>query len=87
VDTVSCKEYEHNNRRIMFSMWSIPRSSASEAVKRWRYNSVYSTVVGYSSVSNDLSTVAEEFPLLGDVTKQRLMKTLQAGEDLACSDL
>jgi hypothetical protein len=32
-------------------------------------------------------TDAEESPLLGAVTKQRLVKTLQAGEDLACSDL
>jgi hypothetical protein len=37
--------------------------------------------------SNDVSTEAEESPLLRAVTKQRLVKTLQVGEDLACSDL
>jgi hypothetical protein len=41
----------------------------------------------YSPDSNDMSTEAEESPLLGAVTKQRLVKTLQAGEGLACSDL
>jgi hypothetical protein len=39
-------------------------------------------VVGYSPDSNDMSTEAEESPLLRAVIKQRLMKTLQAGEDL-----
>jgi hypothetical protein len=29
----------------------------------------------------------EESPLLEAVTRKRLVKTLQAGEDLACSDL
>jgi hypothetical protein len=43
--------------------------------------------VGYSPESNDVSTEAEESPLLRGVTKQRPVKTLQAGEDLACSDL
>jgi hypothetical protein len=42
--------------------------------------------VGYSPDGNDVSTEAEESPLLRAVTKQRLVKTLQAGEDLACSD-
>jgi hypothetical protein len=62
-------------------------SSAREAEKRQRYSSVDSSVVGYSPESNDVSTEAEEFPLLRTVTKQRLVKSLQAGEDLACSDL
>jgi hypothetical protein len=62
-------------------------SSAREAEKRWRYNSVDSSVLGYSPVSNDVSTEAEESPLLRAVTKQRPVKTLQAGEDLVCSDL
>jgi hypothetical protein len=44
-------------------------------------------VVGYSSGSNDLSTEAEESPVLRDLTKQRLVKTLQAGEDITCSNL
>jgi hypothetical protein len=30
---------------------------------------------------------AEECPLLTSVTRKRLLKTLQAGEKLACSDL
>jgi hypothetical protein len=34
-----------------------------------------------------VSTEAEESPLLRAVTKQRLVKTLQVGGDLACSDL
>jgi hypothetical protein len=58
-----------------------------EAEKRWRYSSVDSSDVGYSLDSNDMSTEAEESPLLRAATKQQLMKTLQAGEDLACSDL
>jgi hypothetical protein len=76
-------------------MWSMPGqleqwdqlSSARESEKRWSYISVDSSVVGYSPDSNDVSTEAEDSPLLRTVTKQRLMKTLQAGEDLTCSDL
>jgi hypothetical protein len=37
--------------------------------------------VGYSLDSNDMSTRAEESPLLRAVTKHQLVKTLQAGED------
>jgi hypothetical protein len=59
-------------------------SSAREAMKRWRYES---SVVGYSTNSNDVSTEAEESLLLRAVTKQRLVTTLQAGEELVCSDL
>jgi hypothetical protein len=62
-------------------------SSAREAEKRWRYNSVDSSVMGDPPDSKDVSTEAEESPLLRTVSKQRLVKTLQAGEDLACSDL
>jgi hypothetical protein len=54
---------------------------------RWRYISIYSSAVGCSPNSNDVSTEVEESPLLRAVTKQRLAKTLQAGEDLARSDL
>jgi hypothetical protein len=43
--------------------------------------------VGYSPDSNGVSTEAEESPLLEAVTKQRLVKTLKAGEGLACCDL
>jgi hypothetical protein len=43
--------------------------------------------VGYWPDSNDLSTEAEESPLLRAVAKQRLVKTLQAGEDLTGHDL
>jgi hypothetical protein len=49
--------------------------------------SVDISVVGYSPDSNDVSTETEYYPLLRAVTKQRLIKTLQAGEHLACSDL
>jgi hypothetical protein len=48
---------------------------------------LYSSVAGYLPDSNDVSTEAEESPLLRADTKQRLMKILQAGEDLASSDL
>jgi hypothetical protein len=58
-------------------------SSTREAEKRRHHSSV----VRYSPDSNDVSTEAEESPLLRAVTKQWLVKTLQSGEDLACSDL
>jgi hypothetical protein len=58
-------------------------SSAREAEKRWRYV----LVVGYSPDSNVVNTEAEESQLLTTVTKQRLVKTLQVGEDLEYSDL
>jgi hypothetical protein len=57
-------------------------SSAREAEKRWRYSSV----VGYLPEGGDMSTEAEESPVLRAVTRQKLVKTLQAGEDLVCSD-
>jgi hypothetical protein len=62
-------------------------TSARKAEKKWRYNSVDSSVLGYSQDSNDVSTEAEKSPLLRAVTKQRLVKALQAGEDLVCSEL
>jgi hypothetical protein len=43
--------------------------------------------VEYSPDSNDVSTEDGESLLLRAVTKQRLVKTLQVGEDLACADL
>jgi hypothetical protein len=43
--------------------------------------------VGCSPDNDDVSTEAEESPLLRAVTKQRHVKTLQAEEDLACSDI
>jgi hypothetical protein len=43
--------------------------------------------VGYSPYNQDVKIEAEESPLLRALAKQRLVKTLQAGEDLACSDL
>jgi hypothetical protein len=52
-----------------------------------RYSSVDSSVMIYSPGSNDVDTEAKESPLFSAVTKQRLVKRLQAGEDLACSDL
>jgi hypothetical protein len=47
-------------------------SSVREAEKRWRYSSV----VGYSPDSKEVSTEAEESPLLRAVAKQRLVMTL-----------
>jgi hypothetical protein len=61
----------------------IQLNSARESEKRWHYNSVDSSVVGYSSDSNDVTTETENSPLLRAVIKQRLVKTLQAEEDLA----
>jgi hypothetical protein len=72
-----CKEDNWGNPII----WAL--SSAREAGK----NSVDSLVAGYSPDSNDMNTEAEESPLLRAVTKQRLVKTLEDGEDLACIDL
>jgi hypothetical protein len=46
-----------------------------------------SSVVGYSPESNNTSMEVEESPLLRAVTMQCLMKILQVGEDLTCSDL
>jgi hypothetical protein len=43
--------------------------------------------VGYSPNSNNVNPEAEESPLLRAVTKQRLVKIIQAGEDLECNDL
>jgi hypothetical protein len=48
--------------------------SAREAQKRWRYSSVDSSVVGYSPDSYDVSTEAEEPPLLETVARERLVK-------------
>jgi hypothetical protein len=61
--------------------------SYKKAEKRWCYSLVDSPVVEYSPDSNDMSAKAEEFQLLRAVTKQRLVKTLHFGEDLACCDL
>jgi hypothetical protein len=57
---------------------AVQLSSLREAEKRWCHGSV----VGYSPESNDASTEAEESPLLRSVTTKRLLKALQAGEDL-----
>jgi hypothetical protein len=46
-----------------------------------------SSVEGYSPDSNNVSTETEESPLLEAVTRERLLETQQAGEDLARSDL
>jgi hypothetical protein len=43
---------------------------------------VNSSVVGYSPDSNDVSTEAEESPLLRAVTRKRLVKTLHVEKDL-----
>jgi hypothetical protein len=39
------------------------------------------------AVKRGLEPEAEESPLLKSVTRKRQVKTLQAGEDLACIDL
>jgi hypothetical protein len=39
--------------------------------------------VGYSPDSNDVSTEAEESPLLGDVVRERLVRTQGAGKGLS----
>jgi hypothetical protein len=62
-------------------------SFARKAEKRWWFSSVDSSLAGYLLESNDVSTEAEESPLLRSVTKQQLAKTLQAGKDLECDDL
>jgi hypothetical protein len=62
-------------------------STAKEAEKRWRYFSVYISLVGYTPESNNVRIEAEGSPLLRAVTKRRVMKTLLAGEESACSDL
>jgi hypothetical protein len=43
--------------------------------------------MGYSPDSNYVSIKDEEYPMLRFIIKQWLVKTLQAGEDLECSDL
>jgi hypothetical protein len=50
-------------------------SSAREAEKRWLYSSVDSSVVRYSPDSNDMSTKAEESPMLEAVSRKQLMRT------------
>jgi hypothetical protein len=49
-------------------------SSAREAEKCWRYNSVELRVVGYSPDSNNVCTESEEYPLLRSVTRKRLVR-------------
>jgi hypothetical protein len=62
-------------------------SSARGIEKRWCYISVDSSFVGYPPDSNDVSTESEEYPLLEAVARERLLKSLQTGEDLVCSEL
>jgi hypothetical protein len=85
LETVFCTQcvqrgYKEDN-------WGIPVSGelslAREAEKRWHY----STFMGYLLDNNSMSTEGEESPLLKTVTKQRLVKTLQTGEDLASTDM
>jgi hypothetical protein len=57
--------------------------------KRWRCSCVVSSVEfckgGYNK--RTWAREPEESPLLKVVARERLLKTLKAGEDLACSDL
>jgi hypothetical protein len=58
--------------------WGNQISSVRESVKK--------KSVGRESPSReDLSSEAEESPLLEAVTRERLVKTQQAGKDLACA--
>jgi hypothetical protein len=52
--------------------WNL--SSGKEAKKRWRYNEVDIAGVGCSPNVNDMSTEAEESPLLDAVARERPMK-------------
>jgi hypothetical protein len=54
-------------------------SFAREAEKKWRYFSVYISLAGYSPDNNDVSTEAEESPLMSEATA--------SWRDLACSGL
>jgi hypothetical protein len=45
-------------------------SSARAAEKRWHYNLLDSSVLGYSLDSNGVTTETEESPLLRFITKQ-----------------
>jgi hypothetical protein len=69
-----------NNRRTVFSVWSMQRCYNQDS---WSKESVDSSVVGYSPNSNDVSTEAEESPLLRPVTRKRLVKA--DWEDVACA--
>jgi hypothetical protein len=72
---------------VIQSVVSWELSSARETEKRWHYSSTDSSAVWYLPDSNDTSIEAEESPLLRAATKQWLVKTLQAEQDLVCSDL
>jgi hypothetical protein len=71
------------------SSWSNEFSSVLQGRLRTDGNIIKLRVnfLGYSPASNDVSTEAEESPLLGAINKQQLVKAMWAEEDLACSDL
>jgi hypothetical protein len=59
-----------------------------EAERRWRYSSVdREFCMGDGGKDKTWEHEAEESPLLEAVAWKRLLDTLQAEEDLACSDL
>jgi hypothetical protein len=58
------------SRNVTLTLTMSQLSSAREAEKRWRYSSV----VGYSPDSNEVSIEAKESPLLRTVTRERLVK-------------
>jgi hypothetical protein len=58
-------------------MWSVSRCYEHDSLKQ------QVQLLGYSPDSNGVNTEAEESSLLRDVTKQRLLETLQTREDLA----
>jgi hypothetical protein len=64
----------------VFSMWSVPRCYKQGT--RLKLSPVRESVKRKLCICE-----AEESPLLEAVTRKLLVKTLQAGEDLECSDL
>jgi hypothetical protein len=76
--TCSCgKGYTHNSEGLLeavFSMWSIMRLYNRD---QWG-----KSVVRQSPASKDMSTEAEEHPLLGATIYQRPMKTVRVYSDL-----
>jgi hypothetical protein len=65
---------------------AVQLSSARETETRWRYCWVDKEFYTDGCDKRSRAWEAEESPLLTYVTRKRLLKTLQPGEDLACSE-
>jgi hypothetical protein len=78
---LSANESRHNNRRAVFLMWSEPRC--------YKQGTRLQLSQSCTIVCKDRTWAreAEESPLLEAVVRERLVKTVQAGEDLACNNL